>query len=607
MKRYLLIVLIFTFSKIAYPQTDRWQQQVNYTMDINFDHVKHQFFGKQHLTYTNNSPDTLKKVFYHLYFNAFQPNSMMDVRSRTIKDPDRRVKDRIFHLKENEIGYHKIDSLTQNGKGLIYHVEGTVLEVELTEPIYPGETTKFYMEFHSQVPIQIRRSGRNNKEGIDYTMTQWYPKMAEYDYEGWHANPYVGREFHGVWGTFDVSINIDEKYVLGGTGEATVGLVDQGKKNWVFHAENVHDFAWAADPDYQHDMVQVKNGPMLHFYYQADTLAQQWKDIQPDVVRLFEIMSAKFGKYPYSQFSVIQGGDGGMEYPMCTMILGHGSKKGTIGLIAHESFHNWYYGILGSNEFKYPWMDEGFTTYAEEMVLDSLWQTNHINPLLGSYKNYRYMAKNDWEEPMITPADFFQTNIAYGINSYSKGSVTVHQLSYVVGQKALDRAMKRYFNTWKFKHPNPTDFKRIVEKESGIELDWYFEHWLGTKNHIDYSISSVEKAEDVEQTTITLERKKPMPMPMDVLVTFKDGSQRLYYIPLSIMRGEKEAENKIDRVLLPDWSWTHPTYKFNIDVKLKEIKTIQLDPSQRLADIKLKNNLYPKPKPDKKKKRDEQK
>lgn len=603
MKKTLILAGISAcISLSSFAQADRWQQRVNYKMDIDFDATQHQFTGKQQLKYTNNSPDTLKKVFYHLYFNAFQPGSMMDVRSRTIQDPDRRVKDRISKLADNEIGYHKIDSLSQNGKGLNYHIEGTVLEVELAEPILPHSTVDFYMEFNSQVPKQIRRSGRMNKEGIDYTMTQWYPKMAEYDYEGWHANPYVGREFYGVWGDFDVTLNIDSKYVVGGTGIITEKTGTNGKKQWHFKAENVHDFAWAADPDYKHVTQQVPDGPLLHFYYQPDSIEQVWTEIQPAVVKLFQIMNSKFGKYPYPQFSVIQGGDGGMEYPMCTMILGTGSKNGTIGLIAHESFHNWYYGLLGSNEFKYPWLDEGFTTYAEEVVLDSLFEAHAHNPLEGSYRNYRYMANSDWEEPMSTPADFFRTNKAYGINSYSKGAVTVHQLSYIIGKDALHRGMLRYFETWKFKHPNPNDFKRIMEKESGLELDWYFEHWVNSLNHIDYSIKKVEKAKK-KKTHVQLEKLGFMPMPLDIVVTLKDGTKKVYYIPLGIMRGEKAPENNLERVVLKDWPWTNPSYEFEMDIRFKDIQSIQIDPSARMADVKLDNNLYPKPRKEKPKKK----
>jgi len=259
-----IFITLFILMNNIEAQTFRWQQEITYDMDIDFDVKSHQFTGVQKVVYTNNSPETLKRFFYHLYLNAFQPGSMMDVRSRTIIDPDRRVGDRISKLKPDQIGYQKIISLKQDGFPLNYHVEGTILEVELAKAIAPGESSTFEMEFESQVPLQIRRNGRNSSEGVDYSMSQWYPKVCEYDYEGWHANPYVGREFHGVWGDFDVKINIDKKYVLGASGvlqnaqDIGKGYSDRkkrpksknGKVKWHFKAENVHDFVWAADTDY---------------------------------------------------------------------------------------------------------------------------------------------------------------------------------------------------------------------------------------------------------------------------------------------------------------------------------------------------------------------
>ena len=188
-------------------------------MSIDFDSDKHQFKGEQVIKYTNNSPDVLDKAFYHLYFNAFQPESMMDVRSRTIADPDRRVGDRISKLSKEEIGYQKVKSLKVDGKKVKYKIVGTILEVDLSKrKIMPGETVSLEMKFEGQVPLQVRRSGRDNAEGIDYSMSQWYPKLSEYDYQGWHSNPYVGREFHGIWGDFDVKITMDRKYTIGATG-----------------------------------------------------------------------------------------------------------------------------------------------------------------------------------------------------------------------------------------------------------------------------------------------------------------------------------------------------------------------------------------------------
>ena len=583
-----------------------WQQRIQYDMDITMDDENHRFSGKQKIRYTNNSPDELNSVFFHLYYNAFQPNSMMDVRSRTISDPDGRVRDRILHLNEDETGYHKVTSLKYEGTLVSYDIEGTIMEVSLPNAIKPNTTVEFEMEFQSQIPIQIRRTGRFNKEGIDYSMTQWYPKMAEYDKEGWHANPYVGREFHGVWGDFDVTIHMNKKFVIGGTGVlqnpekighgympdgAGLQLPEGDTLHWHFRAENVHDFAWAADPDYRHDVVKMENGTRIHFLYQPDTSEQNWQDLQPYAVKSFEYVNKHFGVYPYPQYSIIQGGDGGMEYPMCTLITSHGSFGGLVSVTVHESLHSWFQGMLATNESKYPWMDEGFTTYAQALTLDHLYEKNATNPVANSYMGYAMLARSKDQEPLTTHADHYKKNRTYGISVYSKGAVFLHQLSYIVGKEAFERGMLDYYNTWRFKHPTPDDFKRVMERASGLELDWYIEQFIGTINTIDYAVGSVEK--NGKATKVILEKKGDMPMPLDIKVTLNDGTAEWHYIPLRIMRGEKGPDlakfNKVHK----DWGWAYPTYELNLELPLKKIEKIEIDPSRRLADIYPLNNVFP--------------
>ena len=208
--------IIFFFHLIlnsVYAQSYRWQQSVEYDMEIDFDVSKNQFDGIQKLKLINNSPDTLSSLFYHLYYNAFQPGSDMDIRSRQLPDPDPRVGSRISKLSKNEIGFTEIKCAKQNNKKLLYKIQGTILEIELTSPLLPNDSTIIEMEFLSQVPIMIRRSGRNNKEGIEYSMAQWYPKLCNYDEHGWHTPPYVAREFYAPWGDFKVNITIDSKYL----------------------------------------------------------------------------------------------------------------------------------------------------------------------------------------------------------------------------------------------------------------------------------------------------------------------------------------------------------------------------------------------------------
>ncbi len=599
----LLLMISFVSSAQIKSNTNYWQQEVDYKMDIDMNVKTYQYKGKQKLAYTNNSPDELDKVFYHLYFNAFQPNSQMDARLHTIEDPDDRMIDktkgesRIAKLSSSEIGYIKVNQLKQNGVKVQFQTVGTILEVHLNKPIKSGETVTFDMDFDGQVPLQIRRSGRNSKEGVALSMTQWYPKMAEYDFEGWHTPPYIAREFHGVWGNFDVTLHIDKKYVVGGTGklqnpqEVGHGYEDKskslkkpsGKKlTWKFKGENIHDFTWAADPEYIHDIFKMKNGIDLHFLYKKTLDAkylESWKKLQPKTADLMNYFSEKIGQYPYKQYSVIQGGDGGMEYAQCTLITGKRSWNSLFGVTAHELAHTWFQFLLATNESKHPWMDEGFTTYISNKAANELLNQNVENPHARSYKGYSFVAKSGSEEPLTTHADRYDTNRGYGIGSYSKGNVFLSQLEYIIGEENVTKTLKKYFEDFSFKHPTPNDIKRSAEKVSGIHLDWYLNEWTQTTHTIDYGVKLVKDKE------VTLQRIGAMPMPIDVEVTYVDGSKEAFNIPLEIMRGNK----KTSATVLKDWGWAYPTYTFKVS---KPVKSVQIDKSGLMADINPLNNTF---------------
>ncbi|HMO41304.1 MAG TPA: M1 family metallopeptidase [Saprospiraceae bacterium] len=612
MKNFLLMCCILTgIAQTIMAQPERWQQRVSYQMEIDFDVTTHRYQGRQNLVYINNSPDTLHKVFYHLYLNAFQSGSVMDVRSRTILDPDFRVRDRIANLKPDEIGYQRIQKLQQNGLPIEYKVEGTILEVTLREPILPHSSTIFYMEWAAQIPLQIRRNGRDSDEGIAYSMAQWYPKMCEYDYQGWHANPYIGREFYGIWGDFDVKITIDKRYTVGGTGylqnpEAIGhGYTDQpvtpagDKLTWHFIAPNVHDFMWGADPEYTHDKLERPDGLTMHFFYKKnERTAENWAMLPKIMDEAFNFINKTYGQYPYRQYSFVQGGDGGMEYPMATLITGNRPLASLVGVSVHELMHSWYQMLLGTNESLYAWMDEGFTTYASNVVMNHLREQGLLpgakpqpNPQANTYAGYFALARSGREEPMTVHADHFLTNFAYGAAAYNKGAVFLHQLEYVIGKKAFDQGLRRYYYTWRYKHPNANDCIRIFEKESGLELDWYKEYWVHTTHTVDYGVQSV--VADGNSTKITLAKVGAMPMPLDVEVTYKDGSREIFNIALDIMRGNKPQEDaKVAYTMLAAWPWVNPTYEFTINKALRTIDKVVIDPTSRMADISRENNTF---------------
>lgn len=638
MNRIILIAIIWSATSFSgRAQNNYWQQRVKYVMDVRMDVQTNLITGKQKLEYWNNSPDTLYKVFYHLYWNAFQPNSMMDVRSRelgkiefrsagnkTIKDWDDRVRDRIEHLRPDEIGYQKIYAIKMNGISQQFKVYETILEVILSKPVLPKSKVVFDLDFEAQVPLQVRRAGRDNPNtGVRYSMSQWYPKMCEYDEEGWHPTPYIAREFYGVWGDYEVNITIDKNYILGATGylqnantigygyEAKGTKVIRPKTNvltWRFLAPNVHDFVWAADPQFKHIRRDIPNGPAIHVLYKYEPNNPEndeaWKEVADAAVTVLPFIEKHFGKYAYKQYSFIHGGDGGMEYPMATLISGPG-----LGTAFHEWMHSWYQMMLGNNESLYAWMDEGFVSYSTGLVrtyynqqknnptgsgelepvqMDKI--TDHDLPLYhaGTYAGYFSLVQSGLEEPLTTHADHFNTNFAYVRAAYSKGAVFLAQLGYIISDSLRDKTLLEYYRQWRFKHPDANDFIRVAEKVSGLQLDWYKEYWVNTIKTIDYSIDSLW--EENRKTKIRLRRIGQMPMPIDISLQFKDGSKEMVYIPLLSMFGKKPAENNIPRRVQEPWRWTHPTYVIELEKPLMDIQTIEIDPTWRMADVNRKNN-----------------
>ena len=588
MIRTIFILIAF---QLSFAQ-EYWQQHVEYEMNIDVDVSDFTYDGDQSIVYTNNSNDTINKVYYHLFFNAFKPNSQMDIRSRTIRDPDRRVGSRIVALDENDYGDISVSSLKQDGKDINFEINETVLLARLNKPLLPGKKTKLNMVFTAQIPLQIRRSGKLNKEGVDMTMTQWFPKLAEFDPEGWHPNPYIGREFHGVWGNYKVNITIDKNYVVGGTGylqnaneighgysEKITKEKKESTNTWKFYAPNVHDFAWAADPDYIHDIKRTESGVDLHFFYKPTVNVEHWKKLQDDSVKLMEYFEESIGPYPWEQYSIIQGGDGGMEYAMCTMITGERPYPSLLGVTAHEMAHAWFQHLLATNEAKHSWMDEGFTEYVTSLSENYVNDKDPEFPHKSSYDRYYLLASSGFEQAQTIHSDRYDYNFAYGASAYSKGSVFLSQLGYIIGKNNLNKTLKRYYEEFKFKHPTPNDFKRIAEKVSDLELEWYLNEWTRTPHKVDYGIDiSLLESDRV----ITLKRIGRIPMPIEIVVSFEDGSSDMYYIPNDLLYGYKSFNDEV--YLMEPWNWVSKEYEFEV-VGSKKITKVEIDPSKRIADV----------------------
>ena len=601
-KNILFLISFFVMAPILFSQY--WQQKANYEMEIELDVSSAQFNGKQRILYTNNSPETLNKVFYHLYFNAFRPGSEMAERQKSSLDVNRRFKVIIDSIGPKSYGKIQVKNLKQNGILLNPFFSETILEVPLANPILPGESAVLDLEFSGQVPDLIRRSGKNSSEGVAFSMAQWYPKLAEYDIDGWNASPYLGREFHGVWGNFDVKITLDKNFTVAASGylqnpedigkgykKIKRSKSKKGKLTWHFIAPNVHDFTWAADKDYIHDIYPGPNNVKLHFFYKNNpSIIDNWKKLQPLTAELMEYFNSSIGDYPYKQYSVVQGGDGGMEYAMLTLITGERKFGSLVGVTAHELAHSWFQNILATNEMKHEWMDEGFTTYISTIATDKVLKENKVFPLRNAYLGYYNLALSGVEQPQQTNANRYAYNYAYESSAYNKGAVFLSQLGYIIGKENLNTSLKIYFEEFKFKHPTPRDFIRIAERVSGILLNWYLTDWTQTTNTIDYKISGVSKLDN--KTIIDLERVGMMPMPLEILISFKNGNKQIHYVPIGIMRGEKKPYTDIEWILHNDWTWSTPNYKLIIDSPLDSIEKITIDSSNLMADIDKSNNYY---------------
>lgn len=610
MLRAILLLLSLSVFGNSFVRKNNFQQQVNYTINVTMNADSNKYFGTEKIEYYNNSNDTLYQIFIHAYNNAFQPNSMMDQRSRYLgklsitgkPDWDTRVKDRIQYLTTNEQGYLHITQFKYKGQLQTIDKQETIVQIKLHKPIPPHSKAIFEVVFEAQVPVQIRRSGRNNPEGVNLSMSQWYPKVCAYDHLGWHPTPYVAREFYGEFGNFDVQITIDRKYYIASTGYLTKTTLLGNQKVWHIKAKNVHDFMWAADTAYVDiyktiiDTIYKKTNRFdIHVVYKKSTPQQDsaWHQLLETVVKVYPYIAKHYGHYPYQQYSFIQGGDGGMEYPMATLI-----KGSSTGTAFHEWMHNWYQGVVATNESLYPWMDEGFATFAENNVsayhqqyvlhqpIDSALPLHHA----GSYKAYFFMHKKGQSEPLTTHADYYHSNLAYSISSYAKGAIFLEQLGYIIGSKKRDLLLLKYFETFKFTHPTVDDFIHLANYFSQIQLDWYKEGWINSTRYIDYAIDSVYN--NAQKTTILLQSKGDLYMPIDLVITLKNGKKIMHYIPLYTMFGQKENEDPtMTRILQKPWQWTNPQYILNIDESLSNIAQIEIDPSQRMADVDRKNNL----------------
>jgi hypothetical protein len=630
MRIHRLFVLLFILhtSYFVLPAKAYWQQHVAYDIHVSLIDSIHTLDGTLSVVYTNNSPDTLREVFFHLYANAFQPGSMMDERALVIHTAP--VYDRIHKLPESEWGKYWINSATADGRWVQFEITGTIMRVALTRSLAPGESTTIAFPFREQIPKQIRRSGWMSADGVEYSMSQWYPKICEYDFEGWHHQEYISREFYGVWGDFNVEITLPSRFTVGATGEclnpSEVGhgydKIAAGEKEgidlggtvaahhavttWKFHASTVHDFAWVADDEYVHEWMTWQDTITVHAIYKR--WVQRWwqKNALAYSIHALSTYSELYGHYAFRNFSCTMAGDGGMEYPQLIMITGYRpSPLSLAGVIAHEVGHQWFYGMLGSNETREAFMDEGFTTFATTIAMNRLFGDNQEYPgqqhswldwfvpkfsnKRDNYRGYQQIASQGYEEPLDIPHDWFREDVTAG-QVYGKTAAILNMLEYTLGDSTFAAGMKEYFAEWHFKHPHLLDFKRVIEKTAHTDLDWFFDEWFKTTRTVDYAAGEVGSSpiSTGYETTVTLHNNSLAVMPIDILMNYTDGTSEAATIPLATNQGRDYHKDGVS-MFFPSWDWTAPEYNGTIQTP-KHVSSFEIDTSWRLQDLNWLNN-----------------
>lgn len=606
------------------PYPNYWQQDVAYTIEARLDDSTDILHGETYeLTYWNNSPDTLTELYFHLFTNAFQPGSHYhELWLQNDREPE-------FGAYEEEGLNLEISKLKVNGQAVDTILDNTILRVNLNKPLYPGDSLQVSMQFKQyfeQGGSMRRRMKVYEHDGVKhFDAVHWYPSICVYDHKfGWTTEQHLDKEFYHDFGSFDVKVTLPEEYILDGTGvlqnkeqvlpenlrrkldlanfkdkpwESKPGIIIEpsGKtKTWHFYAQDVHNFAWTADPTYR--IGEVKLGEVTVRALAQEGHASKWQQTAGFTAAVINTYSRDFGSYDWPKIIAADANDG-MEYPMLT--LDGGSYPQHQGLIAHEVGHMWFYGMLGSNEAYRAFMDEGFTQFLTVWSMDEL--SGHqkfldnmtYNRFARSHFPYVKTVHEGFDYPLNTHSSQFRSAIrqggGYGL-VYVKASTMLYSLKYVLGDSLFRKAMKHYVKKWKFCHPYPEDFRATIIDYTGADLNWFFDQWLTTTKSMDYAVEKVKK-KGKGTYSVTFERKGEMQMPVDFDVYTEEGDTLKYHIPNTWF--EKPTERKV----LDKWygfGKMYPTYTAEIEVDGK-IKGVKLDPEDLTGDVYRLDNKWKRP------------
>ena len=612
------------------PDAAYWQQDVAYKMNVTVHEEDNRVEGLQVLTYWNNSPDKLDFVYFHLYQNAFLPGSHLSDLEKANK-----VKTNYGPKEAAGLGI-ATDSIMVDGQAVKTELDNTVLKVYLPKTLQPGGKVVITMKFNTYFDLGSTRRRMKMYDAwgfMHYNGCQWFPKICVYDrMHGWDTYQHLNREFYGDYGLYDVTLNMPSNYIVEASGvlqnrsealpdslrakldirnfankkwdekpSVIEPFINGERKNWHFIANNVHDFAWTADPSYRIGTAYVNGVECVAIVQEPH--AARWQNAADYITKIIRTFSDDIGKYCYPKIVAADAQDG-MEYPMITM--DGGAEPGYRGLFVHEIGHNWFYGQVGSNETYRAAMDEGFTQFLTVWGLQKIdGDTVQFEQPKGAYRahfwrpnmvldknvlnRYTQTALNADELQLNTHSDDFRSALGQGGGYgqvYFKTASMLYNLQYVLGDDLFKSAMHHYFEQWKFAHPYFEDFRASVIQYTHADLSWFFDEWFETTKSLDYSIGRIHKNGADDNYTIKFRRKGEMQMPIDFTVTAKDGKTYNFYIPNTWF------EKHTDAAILPRWyGWGKLGQDYTAKVNIPGgIKTVMIDTTYRFADKNMTDN-----------------
>lgn len=617
------------------PHAAYWQQDVHYRIDAKVDERTRVIEASEELTYWNNSPDELPFVYFHLYQNAFVKGSYLEELHRVNGQPIRRM----GKYQSQGLGT-LVENLKVNGKKVKTELDNTLLKVYLPEPLKPGASVTFTMNFATffdRGDFRRRMAVYDSWGFPHFNGVHWYPRISVYDAKkGWDTDQHLNKELYGDYGLFDVKLSFAANYVVEATGAlqneeevlpadlrakldvknfankpwnekpSTITPYDSARrKTWHYVANNVHDFAFTADPHYRIGET-VWNGVRC-IAVVTEPHASKWQTASDYVAKIIRTFSEDFGMYDYPKMVAADANDG-MEYPMLT--LDGGGDPDFRGLLVHEIGHNWFYGMVGNNETYRAALDEGFTQFLTAWGLSridgdtmvetpdkSKYKRRFRDPKLARdrsiYNRYMADAVRANDKALNTHSNDFHSALHHEngySNVYHKTATMLYNLQYTLGDSLFQAAMQHYVAQWKFAHPYMEDFRASIIGFTNQDQNWFFDQWLETTKTTDYGIRSVKRTEMKDEFLITLQRHGQMQMPIDFTVYARDGKTYDYHIPNTYFQKQTKAQ------VLPRWyGWDllYPEYSAKVRIP-SGIKTVQLDPSYRLADVDMMDN-YKRP------------